>query len=65
VRIADEQMLRIAGKGWKESRRSTAIFTLPSKVAAHPEFHRKGSDLMRFPVDVIYAILAGRLWSRR
>jgi curved DNA-binding protein len=60
--IADEQMLRIAGKGMEGIRGGpSGDLYLTVKVAAHPEIHRKGSDLhCDFPVDVYTAILGGK-----
>jgi len=60
--IADEQMLRIAGKGMEGIQGGpSGDLYLTVKVAAHPEFHRRGSDLhCDFPVDVYTAILGGK-----
>jgi curved DNA-binding protein len=60
--IADEQALRITGKGMEGIQGGpSGDLYLTVKVAAHPEFHRKGNDLYRdFPVDVYTAILGGK-----
>jgi curved DNA-binding protein len=60
--IADEQMLRIAGKGMEGVRGGpSGDLYLTVKVAAHPEIHRKGSDLhCDFPLDIYTAILGGK-----
>ncbi len=60
--IADEQVLRIAGKGMDGTRGGPkGDLYLTVKIAPHPEFHRKGNDLYRdFPVDLYTAILGGK-----
>ncbi|MGB7569450.1 MAG: J domain-containing protein [Chitinivibrionales bacterium] len=60
--IADEQVLRIAGKGMDGTRGGPkGDLYLTVKVAPHPELRRKGNDLYRdFPVDVYTAILGGK-----
>jgi curved DNA-binding protein len=60
--IADEQVLRIAGKGMDGTRGGPkGDLYLTVKVAPHPELRRKGNDLYcDFPVDVYTAILGGK-----
>jgi curved DNA-binding protein len=60
--IADEQVLRIAGKGTEGGRGGPGgDLYLYVKVAAHPEFHRKGNDLHRdFQVELYTAVLGGK-----
>jgi len=60
--IADEQVLRIAGKGMDGTRGGPkGDLYLTVKVAPHPELRRKGNDLYGdFPVDVYTAILGGK-----
>jgi curved DNA-binding protein len=60
--IADEQVLRIAGKGMPGfNGGSQGDLYLTVKIAPHPEFHRKGNDLRRdFPVELYTAMLGGK-----
>jgi curved DNA-binding protein len=60
--IADEQVLRIAGKGMPGLNGGpTGDLYLTVKIAPHPEFHRKGNDLRRdFPVELYTAMLGGK-----
>jgi curved DNA-binding protein len=60
--IVDEQILRIPGKGVSGvNGGSTGDLYLMVKIAAHPEFHRKGNDLHRdSPVELYTAILGGK-----
>jgi curved DNA-binding protein len=60
--IADEQVLRIAGKGMAEPHGGDqGDLYLTVKIPPHVEFHRKGNDLHRdFPVDLYTAILGGK-----
>jgi DnaJ-class molecular chaperone with C-terminal Zn finger domain len=60
--IADQQVLRIAGKGMdgiNDGPQGDLYLTI--KVASHPEFHRKGNDLYRdVAVDLYTAMLGGK-----
>jgi len=60
--IAEEQVLRMAGKGMdgiQGGPRGDLYLTV--KIAAHPEFHRKGNDLHRkLPVELYTAVLGGK-----
>jgi curved DNA-binding protein len=60
--IADEQVLRIAGKGMDGiygGPRGDLYLTV--KVASHTEFRRKGNDLHRdLPVELYSAVLGGK-----
>jgi curved DNA-binding protein len=60
--IADEQVLRIAGKGMEGSPGGPqGDLYLTVKIAAHPEIHRKGDDLYRrVPVELYTAMLGGK-----
>jgi curved DNA-binding protein len=60
--VADQQMLRIAGKGGSGSSGGpNGDLYLTVKIAPHPEFHRKGNDLCRdLPVDLYTAVLGGK-----
>ena len=60
--IADEQVLRIAGKGMDGLNGGPkGDLYLSVKIAPHPEFHRKGSDFHSdFPVELYTAILGGK-----
>ena len=60
--IADQQVLRIAGKGGGGSNGGpNGDLYLTVKIAPHPEFRRKGNDLHRdFPVELYTAILGGK-----
>jgi curved DNA-binding protein len=60
--VADQQMLRIAGKGGGGvGGGPNGDLYLAVKIAAHPEFHRKGNDLHRdLPVELYTAILGGK-----
>jgi curved DNA-binding protein len=60
--IADEQVLRIAGKGMDGINGGpTGDLYLTVNIAPHPEFHRKGNDLHRdFPVELYTAMLGGK-----
>ena len=60
--IADEQVLRTAGIGLEGIQGCPSVdLYLTVKVAAHPEFHRKGNDLHRiFPVELYTAVLGGK-----
>jgi curved DNA-binding protein len=60
--VGDDQKLRISGKGGIGSNGGpNGDLYLTIKVAAHPEFHRKGNDLHRdLPVDLYTAILGGK-----
>jgi curved DNA-binding protein len=60
--IADEQVLRIAGKGMDgiNGGQKGDLF-LMVKIAPHPEFRRKGNDLSRdIPVGLYTAVLGGK-----
>ncbi len=60
--VADQQMLRIAGKGGSGlSGGPNGDLYLTVKIAPHPEFHRKGNDLHRdLPVELYTAVLGGK-----
>jgi curved DNA-binding protein len=60
--VADGQKLRIAGKGGNGSSGGTnGDLYLTVKIAAHPEFRRKGNDLYRdLPVELYTALLGGK-----
>ena len=60
--VADQQMLRIAGKGGGGlSGGPNGDLYLTVKIAPHPEFHRKGNDLHRdLPVELYTAVLGGK-----
>jgi curved DNA-binding protein len=60
--VADQQMLRIAGKGGGGSNGGpNGDLYLTIKIAPHPEFHRKGNDLYRdLPVELYTAVLGGK-----
>ncbi len=60
--VADQQMLRIAGKGGGGSSGGpNGDLFLTVKIAPHPEFHRKGNDLYRdLPVELYTAVLGGK-----
>lgn len=60
--VADQQTLRIAGKGGAgRSGAPNGDLYLTVRVSAHPEFHRKGNDLYRdLPVDLYTAVLGGK-----
>jgi curved DNA-binding protein len=64
--VADQQMLRIAGKGGGGlSGGPNGDLYLTVKVAPHPEFHRKGNDLHRdLPVELCTAVLGGKTQIR-
>jgi len=57
--VADQQMLRIAGKGGGGlSGGPNGDLYLTVKIATHPEFHRSGNDLRRdLPVELYTAVL--------
>jgi curved DNA-binding protein len=60
--VADQQILRIGGKGGGGLRGGpSGDLYLTVRIAPHPEFHRKGNDLYRdFPVDLYTAVLGGK-----
>ena len=60
--VADEQVLRIPGKGGGGLNGGpNGDLYLTIKVAPHPEFRRKGNDLhCELPVDLYTAILGGK-----
>jgi curved DNA-binding protein len=60
--IADDQVLRITGKGMNGiSGGPKGDLYIVVKIAPHPEFHRKGNDLHRdFPVELYTAVLGGK-----
>jgi len=60
--IADDQVLRIAGKGMDGINGGPkGDLYLTIKIAPHPEFHRKGNDLYRdFSVELYTAVLGGK-----
>jgi curved DNA-binding protein len=60
--IANEQVLRIAGKGMAGINGGPkGDLYLKVKIAPHPEFNRKGDDLYReFPVELYTALLGGK-----
>jgi curved DNA-binding protein len=59
---ADQQMLRIPGKGaGGMSGGPNGDLYLTVKIAPHPEYHRKGNDIHQdIPVDLYTAILGGK-----
>jgi len=61
--VADQQVLRIAGKGGGGSNGGpNGDLYITIKVAAHPEFQRKGNDLYcERPVDLYTAVLGGKV----
>jgi curved DNA-binding protein len=60
--VADQQMLRIAGKGGSgSSGGANGDLYLTVKIAPHPEYHRKGNDLhLDLPVELYTALLGGK-----
>jgi curved DNA-binding protein len=60
--VADQQMLRIAGKGGGGlSGGPNGDLYLTVKIAPHSEFHRSGNDLHRdLPVELYTALLGGK-----
>jgi curved DNA-binding protein len=60
--IADEQVLRITGKGMAGINGGPkGDLYLTVKIAPHPEFRRKGNDLHRdLPVELYTAVLGGK-----
>jgi curved DNA-binding protein len=60
--VADQQTLRIAGKGGDGSGGGpNGDLYLTVKIAPHPVFHRKGNDLHRdLPVEFYTAVLGGK-----
>ena len=60
--VVDSQKLRIPAKGGNGSIGGTnGDLYLTIKIAAHPEFRRKGNDLYRdLPVDLYIALLGGK-----
>jgi len=60
--VADNQMLRIAGKGGAGAGGGpNGDLYLAVKIAPHPEFRRSGNDLHRIlPVDLYTALLGGK-----
>jgi len=60
--IADEQVLRIGGKGMAGLHGGLkGDLYLTVKISPHPEFRRKGNDLYRdFPVELYTAVLGGK-----
>jgi curved DNA-binding protein len=60
--VADQQMLRIAGKGGHGlGGGPNGNLYLTIKIAPHPEFHRKGNDLQcTLPVELYTAVLGGK-----
>lgn len=63
---ADQQVLRIAGKGGAGlSGGPNGDLYLTIKIAPHPEFQRKGNDLhCDFPVELYTAVLGGKAQVR-
>jgi curved DNA-binding protein len=61
--IADQQVLRITGKGapgWNGGPAGDLYLTV--RIAPHPEFHRRGNDLHReVPVELYTAVLGGKV----
>ena len=61
--IADQQVLRITGKGmagWNGGPNGDLYLTV--RIAPDPEFHRKGNDLYReIPVELYTAVLGGKV----
>ena len=64
--VADQQTLRIPGKGGPGSGGGpNGDLYLNVRIAPHPEFQRKGNDLRRdFPVGLYTAILGGKTQIR-
>lgn len=60
--VADQQMLRIAGKGGRgPGGGPSGDLYLTIKIAPHSEFHRKGNDLYHdLPVELYTAVLGGK-----
>ena len=60
--IADDQVLRIAGKGMDGMNGGPkGDLYLTVKIAPHPRFHRKGNDLhCGLPVELYTAVLGGK-----
>jgi curved DNA-binding protein len=60
--VADQQTLRIAGKGGSGSNGGpNGDLYLTVKIGPHPEYHRKGNDLQRdLPVELYTAVLGGK-----
>jgi curved DNA-binding protein len=60
--VADNQLLRIAGKGRGGiGGGPNGDLYLTVKIASHPEFHRQGNDLHRdLPVQLYTALLGGK-----
>jgi curved DNA-binding protein len=60
--VADQQRLRIAGKGGGGlSGGQNGDLYLTVKIAPHPEYRRKGNDLHRdLPVELYTAVLGGK-----
>jgi curved DNA-binding protein len=60
--VADQQMLRIAGKGGSGiSGGPNGDLYITIKVASHPEFQRRGNDIYsNRPVDLYTAVLGGK-----
>jgi curved DNA-binding protein len=60
--VKDGQVLKMSGKGGPGNRGgASGDFYLTVKVAAHPEYERKGNDLYRdLPVDLYTVILGGK-----
>ena len=60
--VADQQMLRIAGKGGGGSNGGpNGDLYITIKLASHPEFRRQGNDLYcERPVDLYTAVLGGK-----
>ena len=60
--VADQQTLRIPGKGRRGSGGGpNGDLYLNVRIAPHPEFQRKGNDLHRdLPVDLYTAVLGGK-----
>ncbi len=61
--VADQQILRIAGKGEGGlSGGPDGDLYLTVKIAPHPRFHRKGNDLhCDLPVELYTAVLGGKV----
>jgi len=59
--VADQQMLRIAGKGdTSRGGGPSGDLYLTVRIAPHPEFHRTGNDLhCDLPVELYTAVLGG------
>jgi curved DNA-binding protein len=60
--VADQQTLRIAGKGGSGFNGGpNGDLYLAVRIAPHPEFYRKGNDLRRdLPVELYTAVLGGK-----